>query len=100
MAAIFQRHSREGHLTPRQAQELWELFEADLRGQVWNLLPVSESLMRRVAAATRTLPPDVYLRAGDAVHLVSAREYGFSDIWTSDRRMLAAAPHFGVQGRS
>lgn len=100
MAAIFQRHIREGQLAHGQARELWELFESDLREQVWNLLPVSESLMRRVAIATRSLPPEVYLRAGDAVHLVSAREYGFSDIWTNDRRMLEAAPYFGVRGRS
>jgi len=100
MAAIFQRHIRERQLAPGPARELWGLFEADLRDEVWNLLPVSESLMRRVAIATRSLPPDVYLRAGDAIHLVSAREYGFNDIWTNDRRMLEAAPYFGVRGRS
>jgi hypothetical protein len=27
-------------------------------------------------------------------------ELGEGEIWTSDRRMLAAAPHFGLVGRS
>jgi predicted nucleic acid-binding protein len=100
MASIFQRLLRERTFTARQAQDLWRLFDEDLRNQVWNLLPVSDSLMRRVAVAMRTLPRTANLRAGDAVHLISAREHGFSEIWTNDRRMLEAAPHFGLQGRS
>jgi predicted nucleic acid-binding protein len=47
-----------------------------------------------------TLPPAVFLRAGDAVQLVSALEAGEPEVWTNDRRMLAAAPHFGLVGRS
>jgi predicted nucleic acid-binding protein len=40
------------------------------------------------------------LRAGDAIHLASARHEGFSEIWTNDRHMLKAASHFGLAGRS
>jgi predicted nucleic acid-binding protein len=100
MASIFQRHIRERTLTVRQAQVLWRLFDEDLSNHVWNLLPVSDSLLRRVAVAIRTLPRAAFLRAGDAVHLISAREHGFSEIWTNDRRMLEAAPYFGLQGKS
>jgi predicted nucleic acid-binding protein len=39
------------------------------------------------------------LRAGDAIHIVSAVEAGFNEIWTNDRHLLAAAAHFGLKGR-
>jgi predicted nucleic acid-binding protein len=100
MASLFQRHFRERELTQRQVRSLWQAFEEDLAEEVWNLLPVSDALLRRAAAALRALPPNVSLRAGDAVHLTAARDHGFSEIWTNDRRMLEAAPHFGIRGRS
>jgi predicted nucleic acid-binding protein len=40
----------------------------------------------------------VFLRAADALHLVCAREAGFSEIHTNDRHMLAAASEFGLTG--
>ena len=48
---------------------------------------------------TRALPAAAYLRAGDAIHLVSAGGAGFTEIWTSDRHLLAAAAYFGIEGR-
>jgi antitoxin (DNA-binding transcriptional repressor) of toxin-antitoxin stability system len=39
-------------------------------------------------------------RSGDAVHLATALEIGELEVWTSDRHMLAAAPHFGLIGRT
>jgi predicted nucleic acid-binding protein len=67
---------------------------------VWVLLPVSDGVLRNVEAAVRNLPAHVYLRAGDAIHLVSARDAGFSEIWSNDRHLLGAARHFGLRGRS
>jgi hypothetical protein len=45
-------------------------------------------------------PAGVYLRAGEAVHLTTAQDIGESEIWTNDRHLVAAAAHFGLQGRS
>lgn len=42
----------------------------------------------------------LYIRTLDALHLVSAADSGFGEILTNDRHMLAAAPHFGLAGRS
>jgi hypothetical protein len=53
-----------------------------------------------VESAVQNLPANVLLRAGDAVHLVTAKLAGFSEIWTNDRRLLQAAPHFGLTGKS
>jgi hypothetical protein len=45
-------------------------------------------------------PPDLFLRTADAVRLMTAHEIGESSVWTNDRHMLAAAPYFGLTGRS
>ena len=42
----------------------------------------------------------VLLRAGDAVHIATALDLGEEEIWTNDRHLLAAAPHFGIAGRN
>lgn len=100
VACALHRHVRERSLTRLQASQLAAIFRADVDAGVWLLLPVSDTLLGKVEIAVRSLPRDVFLRAGDAIHLVSARDAGFSEIWTNDRRLLAAAPHFGLRGRT
>ena len=80
--------------------QLRQAFFEDIENGVWDLLPVSDGLLRKVDLAVRSLPAQTYVRAGDAIHLVSARDTGFSEIWSNDRRLLAAAPQFGLTGRS
>lgn len=65
-----------------------------------SLIPVSDRLLHMVESLTRTLPPSCYLRAGDAIHLASAVENGFGEIWTNHRRLLEAAASLGLKGRS
>jgi predicted nucleic acid-binding protein len=100
MACIFQRHVREGGLTRAQAASLRKLFIGDATGGVWTLVPVSRSLLDAVDERVSKLRKNVYLRAGDAVHLITAKEAGFHEVWTNDRHMLGAARHFGLVGRS
>lgn len=47
----------------------------------------------------RNLPGEVFLRTGDAVHLLSARARGLTEIYSNDRHLLRAAPHLGLAGR-
>jgi hypothetical protein len=63
------------------------------------LIPVTTDLLRRVDRFVRSLPPQTFLRAGDAIHLVSAIEYGFDEVWTDDRHLLAAAAAAGLSGK-
>jgi predicted nucleic acid-binding protein len=42
----------------------------------------------------------MYVRAGDAIHLAAAQGAGFADIWSNDKRLLEAAPAFGLTGKS
>ncbi len=83
-----------------QAHQLQDFFREDVESGVWLLLPVSNRLLYRLGKVLREIPETSYIRAGDAVHLVTALDSGFGEIWTNDRHLLKAASHFGLQGRS
>ncbi|MEQ1946872.1 MAG: type II toxin-antitoxin system VapC family toxin [Bryobacteraceae bacterium] len=100
VTAVFHRHVREGSLTNAQGKALMDLFRTHAEAGLWNLIPVNEALLRTTATLIRGLPGKVPLRAGDAVHIASALDAGESEIWTNDRHLLAAASHFGLNGRS
>ena len=100
VACAFHRHLREGHITARQHGELAQAFRKHIDDGVWALAPLDSRLIRRVTAAMKFVPATVFLRSGDAVHLVTAQDAGEEEVWTSDRHMLAAAAHFGLVGRS
>lgn len=100
VACAFHRKQREGFLTAKQSHAIRLLFLEDIADEVWRLLPVSERILREVEAMTRRLPKTMPLRAGDAIHIATARDAGFREIWTNDRHLLAAAAHFGLGART
>ena len=100
VTCVFHRHVREGSLTAAQGRELADLFRQHAESDVWNLIPVNESLVRTTATLIRGLTATVPLRAGDAIHLATALDAGETELWTSDRHLLAAAAHFGLSGRT
>ena len=100
MACAVQRRVREKTLTPEQGAQLRRVFLDHVSQGVWLLLPVTDPVLRAVDASLDRLPVEILLRAGDAVHLVSAQAGGFSEIWSNDRRLLRAARYFGLAGRS
>jgi len=42
----------------------------------------------------------VFLRAADAIHLATAAESSFPIVYSNDVHVLAAAQHFGIQGKN
>jgi predicted nucleic acid-binding protein len=100
MACLAHRKVREGPVTPADALIRRNLFLEDVTTGVVTAVPITDRLLRKVETATRALPQSCYLRTFDALHLVTAVDSGFLEIWTNDRHMLAAAPHFGLTGRS
>jgi predicted nucleic acid-binding protein len=98
--AVIHRHLREGSLAARDARVIAARFSTHVEAGLWNLIPVNEALLRRTSALMISAPKDLFLRTADAVHLATASEIGESEVWTSDRHMLAAASYFGVEGRS
>ena len=97
---VFHRHMREGSLTREQSQACSVAFEGHVKAGFWKLVPVTAGLLQRAGRLLVDAPPGIFLRAGDGIHTTTARDLGEIEIWTNDRRMLAAAPYFGLAGRS
>jgi len=60
-------------------------------------LPVTSALIEAQVHRMATLPATVLLRAADALHLACAAEAGLREVYSSDRHLVAAAPHFGLR---
>ena len=97
LASVLHRKLREGAYDESRHLSLCQQFEQDLQSNVWHWLPVSPVLLELVRLAFRSLPSTVFLRASDALHLVSARQSGFTEIYSNDRHLVAAASHFGLK---
>jgi len=98
--AVLHRRVREGSSSPADARELARRFSEHTEDGLWNLVPVTEALLRRTSALIVSGPQDLFLRTADAVHLMTAYEIGEPMVWTNDRHMLAAASWFGLKGQS
>ena len=96
--AALHRNLREKHLDRDEFGAVLERFRADVELGMWHWLPVSMPVHQRVATTYRELPASVYLRAADAIHLATAAEHGFREIYSNDRHLLAAAPYFSLRG--
>jgi predicted nucleic acid-binding protein len=94
------RRLGEKHLSAQEAAAVWKRFESDERSGLWHWLALTENVIRRACDVFEKLPPDVSLRSADALHLGCAVENRFTEIYSGDRILLAAAPHFGLNGIS
>ena len=97
-SCILLRQRRERHLTQRHVTAILRDFARDEDAGVWHWLPMTATVIAAAQERIRGLPGDVFVRAGDALHLTCAHESGFHEVYTNDRHMLAAARHFGVKG--
>jgi predicted nucleic acid-binding protein len=95
--SVLRRHCREGKISEQQFLEIWQRFETDEQAGAWTWVPVSSGLVRVACQQMKTLPKPVFLRSADGLHLTCARQQGFSEVYTNDRQMMAAAPHFGLK---
>ncbi len=100
VVCAFHRHLRESQIGQHDFVDLKHEFLTDVDADVWHLIPVTDGLLRRVAAALGGAPAKLFLRSGDTLHLATAAACDEREIWSSDRHLLAAAPYFGLTGRS
>lgn len=98
MMAAFHRKLREGTIKPAAHAALADQVEAHLKAGAFLWLPQTDEILARVRQAYRKLPPTVFLRGADAIHLATAAEAGFRVVYSNDAHLLAAAMHFGIQG--
>ncbi len=97
-ASICHRKVREGAANPAQLATLLAQLASDTEAGLVRWLPAGDAILARAEAVYRTAPATVFLRAADALHLACAAEHGFSEIFSNDRHLLAAAPLFGLRG--
>ena len=100
LVSAFHRKLREHSIPEATYSVLHRQLALDERQGVWNWLSLTQEVLDGVFASFRRLPLDAYVRTGDAIHLECARRNGFTEIFSSDRHLLDAAKHFGLQGHN
>jgi predicted nucleic acid-binding protein len=95
VVAALHRKCREGSLTTKAYRVVLEQFGADVKADAFRWFPLSQTFLDRLHASFNRL---IFLRASDAIHLVSASENSFRLIYSNDKNLLAARPHFGLRG--
>lgn len=96
--AALKRHLREGRIDARGLRQMLAQLAADEKSRLIEWLPVTGSLIDAACRKVAELPGSVFLRAADALHLACAADAGLKEIYSHDRHLLAAAPHFGLRG--
>lgn len=100
LAAVFHRHLREGRLDGASYTLILNQYQMDLRSNVWEWLPVEERFWGLIEDCFSELDESVFLRGADAIHLVTAKAHGFSEVYTNDRHLLKACDALGLKGRN
>lgn len=100
MIAAFHRKLREGTIRPASYAALVGQLEAHIQAGAFRWIPQSSEILARIRRVCEKLPATVFLRATDAVHLATAAESGFSEVYSNDAHLLAGAKHFGVVGKN
>jgi predicted nucleic acid-binding protein len=98
VTSSFHRKFREGAFDQKFLSLLLAQFDTDCEAGAFEWLPLSEKIIERLATTYKSLPPTISLRASDGIHLASAAERGLVEIYSNDRRLLSAAPSFGLKG--
>src|SRR4051812_25967066 len=76
VVCTFHRHLREGRLSPAQHTDHVRTFLEHAGAEIWRFVPVTDRLLRKMTTWVANLPPEVFIRAGDAVHLTTAMDLG------------------------
>ena len=100
MMAAFHRKLREGAIKPAAYAALAGQVEAHIEAGAIHWLAQDREILSRVRQVYRKLPASVFLRGADAIHLGTAAEAGFRIVYSNDAHLLAAARHFGIDGRN
>jgi len=96
--AAVNRHVRENRLSSRDGHTVFRKLELDERAGLWRWFSVTDQLLQHACHRMENMPPGVFLRAADALHLACAAEQGFQEVYSHDQHFLAAATHFGLAG--
>jgi predicted nucleic acid-binding protein len=77
---------------------VWANVLADEAAGVWTWLAYDGAIEHALEEAFFRLGTKVFLRTGDAIHLVTASLHGFQALYSHDKHVLSAASAFGLKG--
>jgi hypothetical protein len=92
LLAALHRKLREQVLSRRQFEIVLRQLDLDEEQGLWTWLPLTEAISAAVTASYRRLPSSVFVRTGDMIHLVTARDQTMTEIFSSETHILAASP--------
>jgi predicted nucleic acid-binding protein len=98
--AAFHLKLREGAIRAAAYAALVGQMEAHIQAGAFRWIPLSADILARIRKTYEKLPAAVFLRGADAVHLATAAESGFREVYSNDAHLLAAAKHFGLAGKN
>jgi predicted nucleic acid-binding protein len=96
LMAVFHRRLRERKWSREDFRTAVRQFSHDDLGGFWTWLPLDRSVTEAAARTFGSLPPDVFLRAADCLHLVTAIQHNFREIRTHDLHQSVAASALGL----
>jgi predicted nucleic acid-binding protein len=94
LMSLFHRRRRERKWTLTRFQAATRQFSRD--DALWTWLPVSSLIVGAASQLYLSLPENVFLRASDCLHLVTALHEGFAEICTFDRHQQEAMQALGL----
>ena len=97
LMGVFHRRLRERKWTQEEFTAAASQFHADDLSGYWTWLPLDGTIAEAAATTYATLPPDVFLRSSDCLHLATAIRHGFAAIHTHDKHQTVAAPSLGLE---
>jgi predicted nucleic acid-binding protein len=98
VVAALHRKYREGTMSRPAFLKAHDQFFREIEMGRISCISFMRSTVERVEEAFLNLPANVFLRTGDAIHLATAAEAGFKEIYSNDRHLLAAASLFKLKG--
>jgi len=98
VVAALKRRQRELKINESYLRATAKRLEKEERDGAIRWLPIDSLLVASACARLQKIPPAVFLRSADALHLACAADAGLKEIYSHDRHLLAAAPHFGLKG--
>ncbi len=91
LASALLRKEREGNLSRTQRELAWADFERQIQDESIRLVRLDGPVVRHATALMIRVHPQVPLRTLDAIHLASYLSVIAGPLFTTDRRMQAAA---------
>jgi uncharacterized protein len=96
LLSAFHRQLRERKWTREQFQDVAGQFNRDNTSKYWTWLPVGSVIVDAASQLYLSLPENVFLRASDCLHLVTALHHGFEEVCTFDRHQEEAVQALGI----